>query len=157
MMAVALLACFSSTLSASIRFSQRDSGVADVSLCELIAHPDDYDGRIVRVRGIYRSFFELSELYCPKCYDDSSRIWIAEGDEVGHGTTSNLFKRLEKGRTLSVEFVGRFEAAKASYGHSNAYRYQIGLISVKKAVVISKDRPLLPTELGQRDAAASCP
>lgn len=128
----------------------------DVSLCELIKNPQKYDRKIVRVRGIYRSSFELSELFCPECYQKDRRIWIASRALSEKCLKSKERRRLDKARTLVVVFVGEFQSSERTYGHSNGYRFQIDLMCVEESRVLSKDKPLLPNELKEFGISENC-
>ncbi len=130
--------------------------IVNVAFCELMKNPEKYDGKVIRVKGIYRNFFELSELFCPECYDSLKRIWVESTEMTDKCIKSKETKRLEKARTLFVVFVGKFQASESSYGHSNGYRFQLDLKCVEKSKVLSKDKPLLPNELNKFDITESC-
>jgi hypothetical protein len=130
--------------------------VMNVTLCELLKNPEKYDEKVVRVKGVYRNFFELSELYCPDCYDENKRVWIESTEVSDECLKSKEMKRLKKAKTLLVVFVGKFQSSKSSYGHSNAYKFQIDVVCVEKSKILSKKKPLLPSELSSLNITENC-
>lgn len=123
------------------------TAIIDTTFCELVERPEKYDGKIVRVKAIYRSSFELSEVYCPECYDSRKRVWAEFTEMSDRCLKSKETKRLKKGSTLLVVFVGEFQAAESNYGHSNAYRFQLDVKCIGSSKILSKSKPLLPSEL----------
>lgn len=130
------------------------SDVTDVALCELLKHPEKYDQKIVRVKGIFRSVFEVSELYCSDCYDENKRVWIESTAIADECLKSKQTKRLRKGETFLVVFVGKFHASQRSYGHLNAYKFQIDTKCVEESKVLSKKEPVLPKDLANSEVKA---
>jgi hypothetical protein len=151
-----LLLTFSSFVTGIAAQKSETSSIMDITLCELLKNPEKYDEKVVRVKGIYRNFFELSELYCPDCYDENKRVWIESTEIRDECLSSRETKRLRKGKTLLVVFVGKFQASQSSYGHLNAYKFQIDVTCVEKSKILSKKEPLLPSELSNFNISGSC-
>lgn len=86
--------------------------IKEVSLPEIIAHPAQYDGQTVRVRGFLLSRFENRALYIND--DDLDRrksLWLANTLDI-----SNRIRRLA-GQYVVVE--GTIDAK--SHGHMNKF------------------------------------
>lgn len=132
------------------------SEVTDVVLCDLLKHPEKYDQKHVRVKGIFRSVFEVSELYCPDCYDENKRVWIEPTKIDDECLKSKQTRRLRKGETFLVVFVGKFHAFQRSYGHLNAYKFQIDVKCVEESKVLSKKEPVLPKDLVNLKSKPAC-
>jgi len=76
-----------------------------VSMIQLIAHPEEYDGMVVRVQGFYSCRYEESRLYLSqddrKYYNSSNSLWISDkGADKFVGT---------KYHGKYIEIVGTFD------------------------------------------------
>ncbi|TKR30546.1 hypothetical protein FCE95_10545 [Luteimonas gilva] len=77
----------------------------DISLIALLANPEKYEGKAVRVIGYYRSGFEQSALYLNKSdYENDvwgNGIWIESGGDIpttaGYLLVSGIFTRSNRG------------------------------------------------------------
>jgi hypothetical protein len=107
------------------------------ALCELVAHPDTYIGRVVEVRAVVKEGFEVSLLTDSSC---SARIWLDT-------TTANLdeeqYQRIESYLRSShglASVVGRFDHVGwfarlkgGGFGHLSQWASQLVMLSFKGA------------------------
>jgi hypothetical protein len=107
------------------------------TLCELVAHPDTYIGRVVEVRAVVKDGFEVSLLTDSSC---SARIWLDT-------TTANLdqeqYQRIESylrsnnGLATMVgrfDHVGWFDRLKGNgFGHLSQWESQLVMLSFNGA------------------------
>jgi hypothetical protein len=142
-----LFLLFNSSVARITGQKSETDNVLNVNLCELLKHPENYHDKLVRVEGIYRNAFELSELYCPNCYDENKRVWIESTELSDECSKAKEMKRFKEAKTLLVVFVGTFQSSKTGYGHLNAYKFQIDVSCVEKYKILSKKTPLLRSEL----------
>lgn len=109
---------------------------ADVSLIRLIADPDRFDGRRVRVHGFVRIEHEGTAVYLHRddCEHMLTRngLWLAANDTTPAGSPEAAVN----GRYALIE--GRF-SAKAK-GHNGLWSGSIGEISRMQPWEISKGR-----------------
>lgn len=125
--------------------------IATVALCELLANPAAYDGKVVRVSGTYRAGFEHSFMAC------KTRTWVEFAPSFEKATPPRILRRLEEReppecdgayRSRSTEIrltvVARFEASKVTgklfghelrshFGHLNGYDSQLTILAVEDA------------------------
>ncbi|HET9130714.1 MAG TPA: hypothetical protein VFO86_07200, partial [Terriglobia bacterium] len=120
-----------------------------VDYCELNRHKENYDGKIVRVRGVYWTDFEESTLASPFCdapfMSSILRTWIEHAPEFDKLTDRKWRRKLHstKWRTgLDVVFVGRFESTRHDrihgFGHLDGYSARIVVMSAELAQSLGK-------------------
>jgi len=106
---------------------------ASVSIVQLLATPERYEGRLVRVKGVAHFEFEESALYLHRedaeCMNSSNGLWLRTG---GHDDLSNAFVIVE----------GRFTAR--SHGHLGAWPGEIKNISRLERAGTRKDYANVP-------------
>jgi hypothetical protein len=100
-----------------------------LNYCELVQNADAYNGKLVRVRGTYSSWFEHSGLNCSDCPDST---WCDFSFDMCPKS-----KKL-KAEIVNVIFVGIFKTA-GHYGHLNGYHHQLDVSCVEFAQSISKN------------------
>src|SRR5688572_13234104 len=91
-----------------------------VAYCDLLDDANRYDGSMVRVRGVYRTDFEASELGSPEC-GGLHFLWAwvdfdSEYDRLTERKWRRKVRQVRWGQDVDVVFVGRFEA-KGGFGH----------------------------------------
>ena len=151
------LLTFSSILLAA-QTPEQNGEIATVSLCELTAHPERYHGKVVRVRGTYRTAFEAAIFENRQCED--KRVWVDFSGAVEERTDprvlrrwSRAFRESEQPRcdnaivysafSADVTFIARFYGIKPStkvlgrtytsgYGHLNAYDYELTVLEIDR-------------------------
>lgn len=108
----------------------------DVTLCELLQHPEKYDGKEVTVRATHRYGFEWSYLYCSDC-KEKGNVWLeilydAEESDV------KAYKHVPKGAgVVNLTVRGVFMGG-GTYGHLNGYRYKFVATAIDNVAVLSK-------------------
>jgi hypothetical protein len=104
-----------------------------VSIVQLLATPERYEGRLVMVKGIAHFEFEESALYLHRedadCMNSSNGIWLETG---GQEKLSDAF----------VVVVGRFTARE--HGHLGAWPGEISAITVLERAGTRKDYSKVP-------------
>jgi hypothetical protein len=95
-------------------FAQVQRQPLDVSLLQLIATPERYDGRVVRVEGYLRLEFEESVLYLHK--EDSEQMLSRNAVWISFGPQSSKANGL---RNQYVIVEGKFRSDK--HGHMGAF------------------------------------
>ena len=126
---LALAAASALSLGAS---GPRDEPVS-VSLIQLLATPERYEGRLVRVKGVAHFEFEESALYLhqedAECMNSSNGLWLNAG---GHDDLSDAF----------VIVVGRFTGK--SHGHLGAWPGELTNVSHLERAGTRKDYAHVP-------------
>jgi hypothetical protein len=67
-------------------FAARLHAATPVTLCELAAHPADYDGKVIEVTAYASHGFENFTLFDPQCPEASYKVWLEYGGARGSGT-----------------------------------------------------------------------
>ena len=99
-------------------------------LCDVLASPDQFNGKLVSIRGTYRTAFEASELYC-LC--SPVGIWVDfDGGEKAWKRVDKLMGR--RYGTVNGVFTGVFR--RGTYGHMDAFGYSLSVSSVSDLELI---------------------
>jgi hypothetical protein len=122
--------------------------ISDAKLCELIASPEKFKDKKVRVKTIYRYGFESSEFYSLSCSTDK-RVWVETSENK---CSENV--ELEKmdfagngGRTFGIIAVGQIIADQnKKYGHLNNFDYSFKVDCYEKAEMLD-DKGFVPQAL----------
>jgi hypothetical protein len=104
-----------------------------VQFCELMQHPDEYNGKLVNVRATWIYGFEWSYLHCLGC---DGRVWLdtSELDEQ----SEKALRHTPKGAAIvNVDIEGIFQSG-GRFGHMNGYQYQLRAHTMANPAVISK-------------------
>jgi hypothetical protein len=122
--AIFLLVGESSSSGQNTNASSSSSDVQTVAFCELVRHPQTYEGKVVRVRAIFSSEFEKSALSAPDCPAEAT--WLHVPDSYASCTKRKVQKKFEEnvgGPGRDIVIVGRFES-KGNFGHLGMYPYR---------------------------------
>jgi hypothetical protein len=110
------------------------------NLCEVVAAPDRYNGKVLSVEGILLPGEHFVLLYSSSCKPKEGfdvRIQAVFPPEwVSSPNGKQLHKLFNHGKNASVELIGTFESGNSSYYGTDAapFRFTIREISsVKKA------------------------
>jgi hypothetical protein len=98
-------------ISAGSAVAQKAEAVEEVSYCDLVKTPQQFAGRRIRVRAIYKYGFELQRLDSPNCCPErGTKIWV-EIESGLEGDSLRLYRKFPKGMGLALAtFEGRFES-----------------------------------------------
>jgi len=88
-----VLLLFSSTVAGPLA-----AQIADVSICEILANPQSFDGKIVRVKGTVIAGFEEFALEDATCDRPINAIWLAYPEGTRGMAGSAAFVQLQLGR-----------------------------------------------------------
>src|SRR3954471_22589083 len=82
----------------------------EVPYCDLVKTPQEFAGKRVRVRAIYKYGFEIQRLNSPACCPErEAKIWV-EIDSGLEGESLKLYRKFPKGMGLALAtFEGKFE------------------------------------------------
>lgn len=118
-----------------------------VRFCDLIARPDSFNGKIVRVQAIYESTWEWRRLYDETCLGPQNYIWpVFECDTI---ETCEIFRKsLEKdmvgnpfkGQKVQVTLVGRFRGhhqSRQRYGVQGGLQFQLEIVRIEETKRVS--------------------
>jgi len=114
-----------------------------VKFCELLRKAEDYKGKEVRVRALYRTDFEESSLHSPYCYAPWL-VWVKFDPTMRGCDNRGAMKRLNKhqwGTSVDVVFIGRLET-EGSYGHMDMYPMQFAVSYVEEVKPLGSFHPL---------------
>jgi hypothetical protein len=110
------------------------------NLCEMVASPDGYNGKVLSVEGILLPSEHSVMLYSPSCKPkygfDVGIEAVFPPDWVTSPNGKRLHKLFNHRTNASVKLIGTFEAGNGRYGPDVArFRFTIKEISsVKKAL-----------------------
>jgi hypothetical protein len=92
---IASLICLATlSSSAATQGSFERARIPDVELCDLLKSPSRYKNRIVRLRAVYSSWFEGSELVSD-CDNDEGSVWAHFPDSVFTRSKPEIAEKLE--------------------------------------------------------------
>jgi hypothetical protein len=111
-------------------------------LCELMRIPENYNGKLVKVRATWVYGYEWSYVHCLDC---DERVWL---------DTSELDERSEKmvkhapkySGIVNIDVEGIFQAG-GTFGHMNGYKYQLKAHTINNPAVISRGMKAREKEL----------
>jgi hypothetical protein len=85
------------------------SKLPTVNFCELVQHPELYDGKQIRISAIYRLGYEWSDLYCSGCYSAEKMVLLEFEDEFESRTEPRIVKSLSDFEgTYAITLIGQF-------------------------------------------------
>jgi hypothetical protein len=119
--------------------------IPTVSFCDLVAHPELYHDKVVRVRAIYFANFESNMLYDPGCNRKENRVWFildCDTDESCKAMRAKLDKSLEgdpfSGVRAELVMIGRLKLPTPShrYGVQSGFRLGFAVTQIEEAIQI---------------------
>lgn len=113
-----------------------------LDFCDVVRDPAKYDGKVVRVRGIYRYSFEVSELAGAGCLGKARRAWVSQGD-ASCPNSKSIGGEEFYGRLVDIVAVGKFSSTGGHFGHLGEYPFQLQITCVESATVMP-ERPSRP-------------
>ncbi len=119
--------------------------VQTVDYCLLRKEPERYNGKEVRVNGIYLRSYEISAFYSTACVDDSRyETWVdrfslaKRGSDQETSAIVSTFLSGKAGSELEVTMTGVFRAATegGGFGHLNRSKFQLEVSFIEKAKLL---------------------
>ena len=175
---IASLVCLTALSSAgAAQESFERARIPDVELCDLLKSASRYKNKIVRLRAVYSSWFEGSELVS-NCDDDEGAVWAHFPDSVSTRSKPEIAERLEDVffrylPSTSAEANGWFnnfqteltitgkilQSKKKAFGIHGGYAYLFTVATVEKIgtthihdLVTDKTTAYIPETSEQRQA-----
>jgi hypothetical protein len=86
--------------------------IADATVCDVLASPQSFDGKIVRIKGVVVAGFEEFAIKGTGCNQDLNAIWLdyPEGTNGKAGPAALLRLQLDKNHSATVTNVNRAAA-----------------------------------------------
>jgi hypothetical protein len=118
-------------------------GIPLVSYCDLMASPEVYFNKEVRLRAVFRYGFEWQQVYSTRCLD-APNTWVEfasdqgcphtiehRGPVRGGGSGSEV-----SGETLGVVFRGRLTGWGSGYGHLGAFASEFQVTCMEETTLL---------------------
>ena len=142
--------------------AQTSSQIQTVGYCDLIAKPDRFDGKLIRLRAEYDSGWEHSVLAddkCVKTWDAKKLVWVEFERAMASNTKPAIMAQFEKSTwrpetdrderiidksrswRVKLTVVGVFRKSKDpefGFGHTNAYPFIIAVSKVERVGTLKK-------------------
>jgi hypothetical protein len=108
-----------------------------VSYCDLVKEPQQFAGKRIRVRAIYKYGFEIQRLDSPVCCPERrTKIWV-EIESKLEGNSLKLYRKFPRDMGLVLAtFEGKFESG-GPYG-DGGYRLQLMVEQIEKLEAVAK-------------------
>lgn len=122
--------------------------LSEITVCELTASPEKYQGKRIRVKGTYCDCAEDSRLYSDACAG-GKKIWVegtrekcANAGQVDDFRSSSKSdpERMWGAWQFDVVFEGRLTGLNGGYGHMNQYDYLFETDCISEAKRIKADK-----------------
>jgi hypothetical protein len=129
-----------------------------VSYCDLVKAPQQFAGKRIRVRAIYKYGFEIQRLDSPACCPERGvKIWVEIETELA-GDSLKVYHKFPKGMGLALAtFEGTFESG-GPYG-DGGYRLKFTVDKIERLEAMAKpstDHPAwVPKDCETSNAAPS--
>lgn len=136
--------CFS----AQEKTESQSGNTQTVDYCALRKNPEVYNGKSIRVRGIWERGFEVSAFYDKACFDDSyyarHETWVEFfrreicSDKDNTSAIVKTFLSGKAGGELEVTLTGVFRGSKdrGGFGHLGGYNFQIDVSCIEEAKLL---------------------
>jgi hypothetical protein len=126
-------------------FSQKPPEVLDgiplVSYCQLVASPQAYLNKEVRLRGVFRSGFEWQQIYSTHCLE-APNTWVEFASDKGcaktivRGGPEDDANTEENGQTMGVVFRGRLTGWGSGFGHLGSFASEFQVTCTEETTLI---------------------
>jgi hypothetical protein len=141
--------------------AQKSETTQEVSYCDLVKAPEQFVGKHIRVRAIYKYGFEMQRLAPPACCPErGAKIWVEIKSEV-EGDSLKLYRKFPKGMGLALAtFEGKFDGG-GPYG-DGGYRLKLTVEKIETVEATAKpsahhDPAWVPKNCETSNAAPSNP
>jgi hypothetical protein len=95
-----------------------ESGLPELSFCQIVAKPEEYEGKVIRLRGIYSFGIHGATIGDRSCLSAETQPWVsltpAMWDEVTRAM-ENAYGMKNVSGALDMMAVGRFERHNPSH------------------------------------------
>jgi hypothetical protein len=135
----------------SVDSSTSSKKMPTVYFCDLVAHPELYENKIVRVRASYFANFESNLLYDLECNSKENHVWFmldCDTDESCKAMRDILNKNLEgdpfSGMRVELVIVGQLKRPKSDHrqGMQNGFRLEFAVTRIEQAIPIPLNTPM---------------
>lgn len=146
-----LVSCCQAQNQDASSFGKTSTNVAEqiknADLCEILKSPQEFEGKSVKVKAVYRYGFEWSEIYTLKC-QTNKRIWVETTDKKCQDSSKAEdlpFAGVES-KTAGIIAEGKFTFKKEGYGYMNSFDYKFTVNCFEKVTIID-DEGFVPQAL----------
>jgi hypothetical protein len=94
-----------------------------VAYCQILNHPEAFKNKMVRVRALYETDFELAAISAPPCSTPIPMTWVEFDKDWERQTRGRVRRAIGRQRwrvQMDVVFVGTFRTG-GHYGHMDMY------------------------------------
>ena len=146
LLGLSLLLCSS----AFCQFREVKSDSADpadaqtVAYCDILNNPDTFENKLVRIRALYETDFELSAISAPSCSMSIPTTWVEFEKDWEHRTRWRV-RRVINGQQwrvqMDVVFIGIFRTG-GHYGQMDGYPFLFDVYKVESIRPSGSFRPM---------------
>src|SRR5271167_3192035 len=117
--------------------AQKSETAQKVLFCDLVKAPEQFVGKRIRVRAIYRYGFEMQRLDPPGCCAErGTKIWVEIKPEL-EGDSRKHYSKFPKGMGLALAtFEGKFDSG-GRYG-DGGYRLKLTIEKIETVEATAK-------------------
>lgn len=115
-----------------------------VPYCEVLNHPEAFKDRLIRVRALYETDFELAAITAPSCAMPIPATWVEFEQNWEHRTRWRVRRAIggQQWRVqMDVVFIGMFRTG-GQYGHMDMYPFLFEVYKVEAIRPSGSFRPL---------------
>ena len=94
-------------------------------ICSVLSQASQYDGQVIRVRGIYRAGAQGPQFYGPDCESQDHMVNVREADSKAHKQFVKAMRNLDASRPLDMVIRGKFSVAKTGCFGAACNHYEI--------------------------------
>ncbi len=114
------------------------------TFCEVLRFPEKFKNKMIRVRALYESDFEMSVITAPTCDTPIPVTWVSFDEHWESRTKRHVRHSLSNVRwraKTDVVFIGLFKAD-GRYGHMDIYPFSIEVYKVEAVRPSGSFQPL---------------
>jgi hypothetical protein len=135
----------------STQSSNSSEKIPTVRFCDLVARPELYDNKVVRVRASYLANFESAMFYDLKCNDRENYVeptLACDTDESCKAIRDTISKNLEGdpfgGARVELVMLGLLKRAKSGhrFGGQDGFRLGFAITRIEKTIPIPSNTPM---------------
>ena len=104
-----------------------------VAYCEILNHPEAYKNKLIRVRALYETDFELASISAPPCSTSIPMTWVEFEKDWEHRTRWRFRRAVSRQPwrvPMDLVFVGVFRT-EGHYGHMDMYSFLLDVYKVE--------------------------